>query len=69
MDNKTRAARTGARSGTMKPINWRLTDPRSPGSVRRLAEQKRQLERQLRADGWSKAAAVTEVSRRFQDDA
>jgi hypothetical protein len=53
----------------MKPINWRLTDPRSPGSVRRLAEQKRQLERQLRADGWSKAAAVTEVSRRFQDDA
>lgn len=51
----------------MMPTNWRPADPRVPGSVRRLAEQKRALERKLRADGWSKAAAVAEVSRRFQE--
>lgn len=31
-----------------------------------IAEQKRQLERKLRADRWSRAAAVAEVARRFK---
>lgn len=48
--------------------DWRPADPRVRGSVRRLAEQKRALERRLRADGWSKAAAVAEVARRFAKD-
>jgi len=36
-----------------------------PGSALHLAKNKRLLEKQLRADGWSRAAAVAEVSRRF----
>lgn len=47
--------------------NWRDIDPRCPGSRRQLAEQKRRLERRLRADGWSKAAAIAEVSRRYAE--
>lgn len=31
-----------------------------------LAERKRWLERKLRADGWSRAAAVAEVALRFK---
>jgi len=30
-----------------------------------FAKEKRQLEHQLRADGWSRAAAVAEVARRL----
>lgn len=47
---------------------WRDVDPRCPGSRRQLAEQKRRLERQLRAAGWSRAAAVAEVARRYAED-
>lgn len=36
-----------------------------PGSVPNIAREKRLLERQLRADGWSRKAAATEVARRF----
>ena len=47
---------------------WRDVDPRIPGSGRDLATQKRRLERQLRRDGWSRAAAVAEVARRYDAD-
>lgn len=47
------------------PIKWRDVDPRTPGSAVDLALQKRRLEKQLRADGWSHKAARTEVARRY----
>lgn len=46
---------------------WREVDPRSPGTKLDLAQQKRRLEKQLRADGWSQAAAKTEVGRRYAE--
>lgn len=36
-----------------------------PGTEINLARQKRQLERQLRADGYSRTAAVAIVARKF----
>lgn len=47
------------------PINWRDVDPRTPGSAADLAVQKRRLEKKLRAEGWSRNAALTEVARRY----
>lgn len=47
------------------PIQWRDVDRRTPGSIIDLAVQKRRLEKQLRADGWSRKAAAAEVSRRY----
>lgn len=38
-----------------------------PGTEINLARQKRQLERQLRADGYSRTHAVAEVAKRFRD--
>ncbi len=35
-----------------------------PGTVANVATEKRQIEHALRADGWSKAAAIAEASRR-----
>jgi len=37
-----------------------------PGSALHLAKNKRLLEKQLRADGWSRSGAVIEVARRFK---
>jgi hypothetical protein len=37
---------------------------RIPGSEINIAVEKRRLERDLRADGWSRAAAKTETQRR-----
>lgn len=36
-----------------------------PGSGISVAREKRLLEKQLRADGWSRKAAATEVARKF----
>jgi hypothetical protein len=52
-------------SATYPPIKWRDVDPRTPGSAADLSVQKRRLEKQLRANGWSRSAAVTEVARRY----
>jgi len=46
---------------------WREVDPRAPGSSLNLAIQKRLFEKKLRADGWSKAAAIAEVGKRYKD--
>ena len=40
-----------------------------PGTEINLARQKRKLEKQLRVDGYSRAAAVAIVARRFRKDA
>jgi len=36
-----------------------------PGSAVNIAREKRELERQLRADGWSRAAAKAETHKRY----